>query len=83
MVLGEPAVPPEQDQPEVPAGPEVRQAGTGAKGAGKGADKEGRAPAEPWEVDASSKTLRCTECGTYNLPTEWYCEKCGAELSAF
>lgn len=28
------------------------------------------------------KSLKCTECGTLNLPTEWYCEKCGAELSA-
>lgn len=28
------------------------------------------------------KSLKCAECGTLNLPTEWYCEKCGAELSA-
>ncbi|MBI3790102.1 MAG: zinc ribbon domain-containing protein [Gemmatimonadetes bacterium] len=28
------------------------------------------------------KSLKCVECGTLNLPTEWYCEKCGAELSA-
>jgi len=35
------------------------------------------------EADNGAKTLRCTECGTQNLPTEWYCEKCGAELSAF
>jgi hypothetical protein len=28
------------------------------------------------------KALVCKECGTVNLPTEWYCEKCGAELSA-
>lgn len=27
------------------------------------------------------KSLKCVECGTLNLPTEWYCEKCGAELS--
>jgi len=27
------------------------------------------------------KSLKCKECGTMNLPTEWYCEKCGAELS--
>lgn len=30
-----------------------------------------------------AKTLRCTECGTMNLPTEWYCERCGGELAAF
>jgi hypothetical protein len=28
------------------------------------------------------KTLKCGECGTMNYPTEWYCERCGAELSA-
>jgi len=35
------------------------------------------------DADETAKTLRCTGCGTNNLPTEWYCEKCGAELSAF
>ena len=29
-----------------------------------------------------SKTLKCGECGTMNYPTEWYCERCGAELAA-
>lgn len=28
------------------------------------------------------KTLRCQECSTLNYPTEWYCERCGAELAA-
>jgi hypothetical protein len=28
------------------------------------------------------KTLKCGECGALNRPTEWYCEKCGAELAA-
>ena len=31
---------------------------------------------------ASPKTLKCTDCGSMNLPTEWYCERCGAELAA-
>lgn len=26
------------------------------------------------------KTLKCQECGIMNYPTEWYCERCGAEL---
>ena len=26
------------------------------------------------------KTLKCQECGTMNYPTDWYCERCGAEL---
>ena len=30
---------------------------------------------------ASRKTLKCAGCGTLNLPTEWYCENCGAELA--
>lgn len=29
-----------------------------------------------------SKTLKCGECGSLNRPTEWYCERCGAELAA-
>jgi len=28
------------------------------------------------------KTLKCAECGGLNLPTEWYCENCGAELAS-
>ena len=30
----------------------------------------------------ASKTLKCAECGSMNKPTEWYCERCGAELAA-
>jgi len=30
----------------------------------------------------ASKTLKCAECGAMNKPTEWYCERCGAELAA-
>ncbi|MGH7701245.1 MAG: hypothetical protein ACREMJ_12105 [Gemmatimonadales bacterium] len=30
----------------------------------------------------AEKTLKCSECGTMNLATEWYCEQCGAELAA-
>jgi hypothetical protein len=30
----------------------------------------------------ASKTLKCGECGSLNRPTEWYCERCGAELAA-
>ncbi len=28
-----------------------------------------------------AKTLKCSDCGTLNRPTEWYCERCGAELA--
>jgi hypothetical protein len=43
---------------------------------------------EPLEVKqgrpdhGSAKTVKCGECGAPNLPTEWYCERCGAELAA-
>ncbi|MGB7212987.1 MAG: hypothetical protein WBC97_10210 [Gemmatimonadales bacterium] len=38
---------------------------------------------ESTSSDASAgKTLKCAECGTMNRPTEWYCERCGAELAA-
>ena len=38
------------------------------------------APAAP--PGGKVKVLVCGECGAVNRPTEWYCEKCGAELSA-
>ncbi|MEO7103871.1 MAG: hypothetical protein ABI311_10855 [Gemmatimonadaceae bacterium] len=31
----------------------------------------------------ADKTLKCPECGAMNYATEWYCEKCGGELSTF
>ncbi len=30
----------------------------------------------------AKKSLKCGECGAKNLPTEWYCERCGSELAA-
>jgi len=29
-----------------------------------------------------ARTLKCNDCGGMNYPTEWYCERCGAELAA-
>ena len=40
------------------------------------------APIAPNGATASNRTLKCGECQTMNRPTEWYCERCGAELSA-
>jgi hypothetical protein len=48
-------------------------------------DPAAKAPAaEPKDRSTGSgqKTLKCGECGTLNRPTEWYCERCGAELAA-
>ncbi len=44
----------------------------GAEGTKERASRSGKAV----------KSLKCSECGTLNLPTEWYCERCGAELAA-
>jgi len=46
-----------------------------------------QAPSNPASAPANDepepvRTLKCRECGTMNLPTEWYCESCGAELAA-
>jgi hypothetical protein len=30
----------------------------------------------------AAKSLKCGECGSLNYPTEWYCERCGAELAS-
>jgi len=40
------------------------------------------APKDRASGGAAPKTLKCGECGTMNRPTEWYCERCGAELAA-
>jgi chromosome segregation ATPase len=54
----------------------------------KPAPKKATAPADdeepkrPAPKGSSKKTVKCTDCGTLNLPTEWYCEMCGAELTA-
>jgi hypothetical protein len=57
---------------------------------GEGAPAAVEAPATvPPDTDGETtgrstqqKTLKCGECGTLNRPTEWYCERCGAELAA-
>jgi len=48
-----------------------------------GAAESASPVAAPAASTEPQKTLRCTECSTMNLPTEWYCERCGGELAAF
>jgi len=44
---------------------------------------ENATPDAPVDADAPvEKTLKCKECGTMNVATEWYCENCGGELAA-
>ncbi|HXM39160.1 MAG TPA: hypothetical protein VN908_10955 [Gemmatimonadales bacterium] len=46
-------------------------------------DPQNATPVAPANEDAEvAKTLKCKECGTMNVATEWYCESCGAELAA-
>jgi hypothetical protein len=46
------------------------------------AEAEAAAPTARPGTPSNAKTLKCGECGTLNRPTEWYCERCGAELAA-
>jgi hypothetical protein len=48
----------------------------------RGLEERGPVGREGRGAAAAGKTLKCTECGTMNRPTEWYCERCGAELAA-
>ncbi len=65
------------NNPETPAGtttttaPRESSAPSATAAAGSG----GKA------ASGVAKTLKCGECGTLNRPTEWYCERCGAELA--
>ena len=49
-----------------------------------GANVPGHTPIvlRPTGTIEQAKTLKCNECGAMNYPTEWYCERCGAELAA-
>ncbi|TFG44741.1 MAG: hypothetical protein E4H41_06895 [Gemmatimonadales bacterium] len=62
------------------SGSTPRQSGSGAPPA-EDAPKAGAGLERPSQA-AAPKTLKCGECGTLNRPTEWYCERCGAELAA-
>jgi hypothetical protein len=64
--------------PPVPAEPRVPSVGPA----------RGQRVSEPPSVSRSrpsvinQRTLKCGECGAMNLPTEWYCDRCGAELAS-
>jgi hypothetical protein len=62
------------DTAESKARPSGGQPASEGAGSGGGASKATAAQ--------QAKTLKCGECGTMNRPTEWYCERCGAELAA-
>lgn len=70
-----PPAPPASVPPVVAAMPDVTAPSTEPAGAATAA-----APAA--NAAPAGRTLRCGECGAMNRPLEWYCEKCGAELTA-
>ena len=53
-----------------------------ARGGSPPAPASGPTAAAPAAEGEAVKNLKCQECGTMNLPTEWYCDQCGAELAA-
>jgi hypothetical protein len=76
------------DDERKPATPARRPSNPGpspAQTAGRSSESGSAAvhPAAPSKPGAAgvAKTLKCGECGTLNRPTEWYCERCGAELA--
>jgi len=47
-----------------------------------GSDRSSQTDLRADREGGPKKTLKCGECGVMNFPTEWYCERCGAELAA-
>ncbi len=50
--------------------------------AGPGGETPSAVDGDARPATTANKTLKCGECGSLNRPTEWYCERCGAELAA-
>jgi len=73
------------DEEAKPA-PTRRPSNPGVSGSAQGSRAVETAPPPPSPggktgAPGVAKTLKCGECGTLNRPTEWYCERCGAELA--
>jgi hypothetical protein len=69
----------EEPRPRRPSGPVA--AVTSAPARAPESAVQTAAPAAGKAAAAVAKTLKCGDCGTLNRPTEWYCERCGAELA--
>ena len=64
------------------AGPKIESKQVGAR-SGLAANVSGNNPIILRDKsNEAAKTLKCGECGAVNYPTEWYCERCGAELAS-
>ena len=78
-----PAAPAAPVAAEAPAQPKpVAAEATATPPTGTAATKDDR-PNQPRQsmMAEQPKTLKCQECGTMNYPSEWYCERCGAEMT--
>ena len=73
--------------PRRPEQPRVAQPAPAPRAVERPAARAGTAATAPAPAGGKTgapgvaKTLKCGECGTLNRPTEWYCERCGAELA--
>lgn len=77
-IMGEP---PAETQVVLEETPESEPAPASAEARGSKLDAGVRRSEDARAAAAEGKALVCAECGAPNVPTEWYCEKCGAELS--
>jgi hypothetical protein len=70
-------------QPAQPAATAPRQPTGSNQTVSKTDTTDGAVPSYLRDVPTeAAKSLKCHDCGTMNLPTEWYCERCGGELAA-
>jgi hypothetical protein len=69
------------DEPKPAAGRRTSNPGVSASPQASRAVETAPAPSGKAGAAGVAKTLKCGECGTLNRPTEWYCERCGAELA--
>jgi hypothetical protein len=70
----------EEERKPAPA-PARRGSNPGSAGAGRAPEATAAGASTKPGAPGVAKTLKCGECGTLNRPTEWYCERCGAELA--
>ncbi|MEZ0333911.1 MAG: hypothetical protein ACAI18_07875 [Gemmatimonadales bacterium] len=69
------------DEPKPAPGRRPSNPGVSATPQASRAVETAPAPSGKTGAPGVAKTLKCGECGTLNRPTEWYCERCGAELA--
>jgi hypothetical protein len=70
----------EEERKPAPA-PARRGSNPGSAATGRAAEAASAGASTKPGAPGVAKTLKCGECGTLNRPTEWYCERCGAELA--